>query len=221
VGQNEGRPLGLFDNIGHGKGFPGPGDAQQYLVLFPLQDTAGQLPDGSRLIPRWFIFGFQNKSAHGFLLKICPIIVYHLKRGLKIKGRIAFGPRVRYNVFTITREVLEMFIKAAQKVKEVREHCKDGDGSVLFEGFKADPMMKHNRLFSEMVFKQGCSIGKHYHNGEAEAYYVLAGTATVDDNGTIITLNPGDMHICHEGNYHSVRNNEPDELRILAVIVTE
>ena len=105
---------------------------------------------------------------------------------------------------------------------EIRQRPKDGEGEVQFEAFvdKAD-MPKHIRMFSDMVFKPGCSIGKHYHNGESEFYYVVEGEATVDDNGTTVVLKKGDVSLCPDGCYHSIKNCSEGMLRVLGVIVTE
>ena len=115
-----------------------------------------------------------------------------------------------------------MLFKANQKAQEMRPRCKDGDGSVLFENFcDKERLPKPYRLFSEAVIEQGCSIGRHTHKGESEIYYVLEGTATIDDNGTTTIASKGDMHVCYNGDYHSVKNDFPETLRILCVIALE
>lgn len=115
-----------------------------------------------------------------------------------------------------------MLCKVNEKTKEIRQNCREGDGAVAFQAFwEKGPLPKPYRLFSEAVIEQGCSIGKHTHEGESEIYYILEGTATIDDNGETITASKGDLHICYNGAYHSVKNNSLETLRMLCVIATE
>ena len=98
-----------------------------------------------------------------------------------------------------------MLFQREKKAQELRKNCRDGEGAVLFEA----------------VLEKGCSIGKHFHEGETEIYYVLEGRATIDDNGATVTADKGDMHICYSGQYHSVRNDCEEPLRLLCVIARE
>ena len=50
VSQYERGTAGLFDQLGHGVGFAGAGDAEQDLVLFAIQEAAEELVDGGGLV---------------------------------------------------------------------------------------------------------------------------------------------------------------------------
>ena len=50
VGHNQRRAIGSFDHLGHGVGFAGSRHAQQNLVLFAIENAAGEALDGSALV---------------------------------------------------------------------------------------------------------------------------------------------------------------------------
>ena len=55
-----------------------------------------------------------------------------------------------------------------------------------------------NRVYAKVTLQKGCSIGYHVHNGDGEDYYVLKGTATVDDNHErTLTLKEGEHFLPH------------------------
>lgn len=74
------------------------------------------------------------------------------------------------------------------------------------------------RLFGISIIEPGGSIGKHTHVGEQEAYYILDGVATYNDNGTEVKLYPGQMSICRAGEFHAIRNDGIVDLRYIALI---
>lgn len=75
------------------------------------------------------------------------------------------------------------------------------------------------RLFGISMIPVGGSIGKHYHEGDFETYYILEGKAKVNDNGEEYILGPGDMTHCQDGDYHSIENIGDCELRYVACIL--
>ena len=79
----------------------------------------------------------------------------------------------------------------------------------------------HGRLFSKLVLPPGASIGEHQHEGEFEAFYVVDGNPTVTDNGDVVELNPGDMHLCPNGSSHSVANNTDKDVTMIALILND
>ena len=74
-------------------------------------------------------------------------------------------------------------------------------------------------MFSKVVIPQGASIGYHEHSKEFETFYVLSGEAVINDNGTEVVLKAGDMHICADGNSHSVKNNKEEDLVMIVFIL--
>ena len=109
--------------------------------------------------------------------------------------------------------------------KEVRirkvQNAQGGDGEVTFyDWLLPDEAPGHGRLFSKLVIPPGASIGYHEHQGEFEAFYVLEGEGMVSDNGTPVSLHPGDMHLCPDGSAHGTINTSSDrDLVLLALIL--
>ena len=104
----------------------------------------------------------------------------------------------------------------------ISENARGGPGKVYFHDFMVkDDAPGHGRLFCKLVVPSGSGIGYHEHAGEFEAFYVISGEATVNDNGEVVTLLPGDLHICKSGNGHSVENKAEDELVMIALILND
>lgn len=105
------------------------------------------------------------------------------------------------------------------RVREV-QNAMGGEGHVFFHDWLLpEEAHGHGRVFSKVVIHTGNSIGVHKHEGEFEAFYVLSGVATVTDGDEVITLTAGDMHMCDNGFMHGVKNNEKEDLELLALIM--
>ena len=104
---------------------------------------------------------------------------------------------------------------------ELREHMRDGKGTVEITGFIAGPeeLCDKGRMFSKITLKSGCSIGYHIHENDSELFYILSGTAEYNDNGEIKTVSAGDVTICPAGTGHGVENKSEENVEIIAVIV--
>ena len=61
MGQDEGGAVGLFDDLGHGEGLAGAGDAEQDLVLLAGGEAGDEFFDGAGLISAGFVGGDQLK----------------------------------------------------------------------------------------------------------------------------------------------------------------
>ena len=104
---------------------------------------------------------------------------------------------------------------------EYREHMRDGDGTAKLTAFISGPeeLNGKGRLFSRITLEPGCSIGYHVHDTDAELFYILTGNGTYSDNGTLVTVHPGDVTICETGHGHSIANAGEETLELIAVIV--
>lgn len=102
-----------------------------------------------------------------------------------------------------------------------RDKMYDGSGSVLFNHLLDGPkeMNEKGRIFSRTVLKPGCSIGYHVHQNESETYYILSGTGEYDDNGTIVTVHPGDVTFTSSGEGHAIKNIGEEPLELIALIL--
>ncbi|NLE24026.1 MAG: cupin domain-containing protein [Clostridiaceae bacterium] len=113
-----------------------------------------------------------------------------------------------------------MVKRASEMTVEIREKMRGGNGDVKMQSiFDADEMMGKCRLFSQITLEPGCSIGSHVHDQEEEVYYILSGTGTVDDNGVLKNVGPGDAVKTGGGESHSITNNGDVPLVFMAVII--
>ncbi len=107
------------------------------------------------------------------------------------------------------------------RVRKVK-NAQGGDGEVTFyDWLLPEEAAGHGRVFSKLVIPPGSSIGYHTHDGEFEAYLVLEGEATVNDNGKECVLHAGDMHMCVNGSGHETINNSDKELVLMALIMND
>lgn len=83
----------------------------------------------------------------------------------------------------------------------------------------AGEMYGKGRVFSHVVLEPGCEIGWHIHHGDGETYYILKGHGEYSDNGTMVTLGPGDVTFVDDGQGHSLKNSGPETLEAIALIL--
>ena len=83
----------------------------------------------------------------------------------------------------------------------------------------AEEMLGKGRMFNHMMLIPGNSIGEHTHTGDNEVFYFLSGTGEYNDNGTWVTVGPGDVALCRDGESHSVRNTGAEPLEFIALIL--
>ena len=113
-----------------------------------------------------------------------------------------------------------MVTKANDQKITVNEHMRDGKGSVkLRQLITPEQFCGHGRLFSVITLEPGCSIGWHVHTGESETFYIMQGTAKLNDNGVEKILSPGDCSYTASGEGHSIENTGTDTLSLAALIV--
>ena len=75
------------------------------------------------------------------------------------------------------------------------------------------------RLFNHCVIKPGMGLGLHKHTDEIEVYYILSGEGRYDDNGTEVTVRPGDTTVCYDGESHAIYNDGTEDLEFIALIL--
>lgn len=113
-----------------------------------------------------------------------------------------------------------MIKRAEEMMMDIRERMMGGKGSVqILHLFSRDELTGKCRLFARVTLEPGCSIGTHAHDREEEVYYILSGSATVNDNGNIRELCPGDAVITGNGACHSIENTGSQDLVLMAVIL--
>lgn len=113
-----------------------------------------------------------------------------------------------------------MIKRSAEMVRESKSEMRGGKGKVeLCHIFKQEELKGKTKLYAKITIEPGCSIGLHEHVEEEEMFFILKGTATVNDNGDISTLNPGDAMLTGGGSSHSIENKGTETLELMALIV--
>lgn len=113
-----------------------------------------------------------------------------------------------------------MLKRAKDMKEEIREQMRGGMGSVkITHVFQQEELGGRCRLLAKLTLEPGASIGKHVHENEEEIFYIMQGTARVDDNGTQVVLGSGDALLTGDGKSHGVENIGHDLLEIVAVIL--
>ena len=82
-----------------------------------------------------------------------------------------------------------------------------------------DELYGKGRLFNHMILAPGNTIGEHRHEGDNEIFYVLKGSGTYSDNGTLVRIHPGDTTVCSDGECHSLVNDGDEPLELIALIL--
>jgi quercetin dioxygenase-like cupin family protein len=75
------------------------------------------------------------------------------------------------------------------------------------------------RMFNRVILAPGRSIGEHTHTGDNEIYYILSGSGTYNDNGTILKVHAGDTTICNDGEMHGLVNDSDEPLEMIALVL--
>ena len=113
-----------------------------------------------------------------------------------------------------------MVIHRNEMKTEVKEHLREGEGSVQMIHLVDGSTQKNARLFAEMTLNPGSSIGYHKHDSETEYFFILSGTGTVTDDGKEVQVKPGDSIVTGDGGFHGIKNTGSVPLVFHAVIVT-
>ena len=113
-----------------------------------------------------------------------------------------------------------MIKRASELTTEVFQNRLGGKGEVkVTKIIENEQFQGKGRLFAINTIEPGSSLGWHQHNGDVEAYYILSGEGTVDDNGTKVTVYPGDMIYTNNGESHSIENTGTTTLQFVALIL--
>jgi quercetin dioxygenase-like cupin family protein len=113
-----------------------------------------------------------------------------------------------------------MITKKSERPVTVNENMRGGNGLVTIEHLlDKNGMYEKGRLYAKVTLKPGCSIGNHVHEGEMEAFYILKGVATYDDNGAPTALGVGDVAVTADGQSHSIANKGAEDVEMIALIL--
>lgn len=113
-----------------------------------------------------------------------------------------------------------MIKRSLDMEEELREQMRGGKGAVkITHVFQANELQGACRLLAKITLEPGCSIGKHLHQNEEEIFYIMRGTALIDDDGTEAVLHAGDAVVTGGGGFHAVENSGSETLEMMAVIL--
>ncbi len=101
------------------------------------------------------------------------------------------------------------------------QNVRNGNGDIEFRRIIRTPeeLCSKGRLFSHMVLQPGQSVGYHQHVGDMEWYYILRGHGEYNDNGRIEPVGPGDVTVCHDGEFHGLVNTCSETLEMIALVL--
>ena len=113
--------------------------------------------------------------------------------------------------------------KAGEREAIEKEGAQGGPGTMRAHKLinQDEELLNKGRLFNDIVLEKGCGVGYHQHVGDAELYYIMSGEAQYNDNGSIVTLHPGDLTFTGPGEYHGITNEKEEPLRFIALVVYE
>ncbi|MBQ9663970.1 MAG: cupin domain-containing protein [Oscillospiraceae bacterium] len=105
--------------------------------------------------------------------------------------------------------------------KYVQKKMFDGDGMAKMRLILEtnEEMYNKGRVFNHLYLEPGCEVGWHIHHGDGETYYILNGQGEYNDNGTLVTVGPGDVTFVDDGEGHSLKNNGDETLEAIALIL--
>lgn len=107
-----------------------------------------------------------------------------------------------------------------ERIKEIKENLKDGEGHIDFKYIASkEEMFNKIKMFANLTIKKGNSIGYHTHVGEEEIMLIKSGKALYKDDGQEYELLPGDVTICFENHYHGISNVQDEDLELVALIL--
>lgn len=113
-----------------------------------------------------------------------------------------------------------MHIRPGEERVEFVERLRGGVGVVeLRHLMESADLHGAGRQLAYMVLRPGCSIGFHRHDSDFEAYYILQGEGSYNDNGTMVKAAPGDFLLCRPGESHGFVNDSEADIAYLALIL--
>ena len=115
-----------------------------------------------------------------------------------------------------------MVRKASDAEVTITENMRGGLGKIeLTQLAERGELYDKSRLFAKLTIKPGCSVGYHVHENEMEAYHIISGIGTYDDNGKTVELRPGDTSITLAGQGHGIVNNGDEDIVMIALIIMQ
>lgn len=114
-----------------------------------------------------------------------------------------------------------MIRKSNEKTVEVFEHKFGADGYITVRSLINNDaeLNDKGRVFAHTTVLPGHGIGYHVHNGDTEIYYIYSGKGEYNDNGTVTTVEAGDVTFTPSGTGHGIKCVGDEPLELIALII--
>ena len=117
-------------------------------------------------------------------------------------------------------EEVGMIRKGTEARTEERENMRGGAGAVTIRHhFEKSEFTARCRLCATLSLPAGAGIGRHRHEEEDEVFIITRGAGLLDEGGTQTRVKAGDAILTGKGGSHAIRNDGPEPLEIVAVIL--
>lgn len=105
-------------------------------------------------------------------------------------------------------------------VETEAENMNGGKGKIFLKSWMADSELPGNVSFiATAEIAVGAFSGNHGHEGDAEIYHIVSGVGEYDDNGKTVTVKPGDVTVCYDGESHAIKNIGDEPLVMTTIII--
>ena len=109
-------------------------------------------------------------------------------------------------------------IDEVEPVHREREH--DGVGPILFRRMLSSSEFATNVDFVDVTtIPPGSVIGRHYHHGNEELYFIVSGTPLMRVDGVERRLQRGGIAVVHSEGWHELVNDTSDAVEIFVIQV--
>ncbi len=113
-----------------------------------------------------------------------------------------------------------MIHRHSEMYSEPKTNVRGGVGSPVFcHLFTARELDGRADLLAAVTLQPGESVGVHAHTTNSELYYILAGSAMVEEDGVETELHAGDAEFCADGHTHGIRNHTDAPVTFLGLIL--
>ena len=110
-------------------------------------------------------------------------------------------------------------------MKQTIEHYENrcgGKGTMHIERLLVpEEMGPHVKMYAQVTIDVASSLGYHMHEGDGEAYYILSGEASYNDNGKMRKLKANDVTFTPSGQGHAIENIGDTPLVFMALIIKD
>ncbi len=114
--------------------------------------------------------------------------------------------------------------KRFTKLEEIPAICRDsehgGIGPIHFRRLWTTHDFQTPIDFIDFtVVRQGSTIGRHGHQGNEEAYFIVSGSPLMRVQGEERRLSKGDVAVVHSGQWHELINDTNQDVEIFVIQV--